>query len=496
MTAPRSRRRVVVAAAVAAALAGPWVAPAGAQQGGGRCLLEFRNTPTTRFSTQRIANTDQVNSYIGGGIVAFCSGQDVTLRSDSAEYYSGQQTLFLIGTVSYVEPRVRVNAQRMTYFQGEERLLAEGNVDAVLPSGTTMRGPLAEYFRDVPGVRPRSRLVAPGRPRFSIVQPNAAGAAGATGAATEPTALVADRVVTDGDSLVYASGRVEIDRSDVAARGDSAFLDGGREFARLLRAPSIQGKGERPFTLRGDVVDLFSRQRQLERVVASQRAEAVSDDLKLTSDTIDLRVTTGRLDRAYAWGRSRARAVSPDRDIIADSLDVQLPNQRVREVRALRGAYAATVADTARFRSTERDWLRGDTIVARFDSAAAGAPRDTAAKPRIRELEAIGNARSFYQLASQNRDAAGRPAVNYVTGRNITVAFDGQRAQTVTVRQQATGVYLEPGEPEGAPAAPAGRGAASPRPGAAPATAPGVTPPRPAAPRPAAPATPRPSGRS
>ena len=455
-------------------------APGRAQQPGGRCLLEFRNTSTTRFSTQRVPNTDQVNSFIGGGIIAFCSGQDVTLRSDSAEYYSGQQTLYLIGTVSYVEPRVRVNAQRMTYFQGQERLLAVGNVDALLPSGTSMRGPQADYYRDIPGVRPRSRLVATGRPRFSIVQPDS------TGRPPEPTALVADRVTTDGDSLVYAGGRVEIDRTDVAARGDSAYLDGGREFARLMRAPSIQGKGERPFTLRGEVVDLFSRQRQLQRVLAATRAEALSQDLRLTSDTIDMRVAAGQLDRAYAWGRSRARAVSPDRDIIADSLDVRLPNQRIREVRALRGAYAATVADTARFRSTERDWLRGDTIVARFDSAvvAARAPRDSAPKPRIRELEAIGNARSFYQLAPQRRDAARRPSVNYVTGRNITVAFDGQRAESVTVREQATGVYLEPGEADtptaGAP------GVARPSPAAAPARP--ATAPRPTAtPRRAAP---------
>jgi hypothetical protein len=438
------------------------------QPAGARCQLELRNTATTRFFTQRVPNSDAVNSYIGGGIIAFCTGQEVTLKADSAEYYSGQQTLYLIGRVSYVEPRVRVNAQRMTYFQSEERLLAVGTVDAVLPSGTSMRGPSAEYFRDVPGVRPRSRLVAPGRPRFSIVQ------ADSSGRPPEPTALVADRVVTDGDSLVYASGRVEIDRSDVAARGDSASLDGGAEFARLMRSPSIQGKGERPFTLRGDVVDLFSRQRQLQRVVASARAEALSQDLRLTSDTIDMRVTGGQLDRAYAWGRSRARAVSPDRDIVADSLDVRLPNQRIREVRALRGAYAATAADTTRFRSTERDWLRGDTIVARFDSAvvAARTPRDSAPKPRIRELEAIGNARSFYQLAPQRLDAARRPAVNYVTGRNITVAFDGQRAQTVTVRQQASGVYLEPGEvvPASGPPGPgAPRGAATPaRPAATP----------------------------
>jgi hypothetical protein len=472
----RRRRAVHVAAAALALALG--ARGAAAQTPGGRCALEFENTPTSRFNAQKVAGTEQYNSFLGGGVIAHCSGQQVTLKADSAEYYGVQGTLYLIGTVSYVEPRVRVNSQRMTYFQADERLLAEGNVDAVLPSGTTMRGPQAEYFREIPAVRPRPRLIAPGRPTFNIVQ------ADSTGRPGEPTALVADRVTADGDSLVYAGGRVEIDRTDISARGDSAFLDSGTEFARLMRGPSIAGKGERPFTLRGSVLDLFSRERQLQRVVASMQAEAVSQDLKLTSDSIDMRVTGGQLDRAYVWGKSRARAVSPERDIIADSIDVRLPGQRVREVRALRGAYASTVPDTARFRSNERDWLRGDTIVARFDSTAVAAgrgpraPGDSARSPRIRQLEATGSARSFYQIAPQRRDSAGRPGVNYVSGKNIVVAFNGQSVQTVTVLGSAAGVYLEPTDDTTQSTAPA-RGTRA---------GPGGAPTRPTAPRPASPA--------
>ena len=41
-------------------------------------------------------------------------------------------------------------------------------------------------------------------------------------------------------------------------------------------------------------------------LIKADPAHAVSEDLNLTSDTIDLRVNTNRLQRAYAWGASRA----------------------------------------------------------------------------------------------------------------------------------------------------------------------------------------------
>ena len=65
----------------------------------------------------------------------------------------------------------------------------------------------------------------------------------------EPVNVVANQIVSEGENLVYASGTVEITRPDVLAKGDSAFLDSRREFAKLMRSPSVVSKGERPFTL-------------------------------------------------------------------------------------------------------------------------------------------------------------------------------------------------------------------------------------------------------
>ena len=412
------------------------LAPAlGAQQAPvSRCVLQFEPLRATPPRTTLIKlPSEKYNVFQGGGVRYRCEGQAVTLEADSAEYYGDRDILYLIGAVHYTEPRVTVDSRRMNYFRLEERLAALGDVNAVLPTGTTMRGPQAEYFRQT-AARPRTRMVATGRPRISLAQHDSAGRA------AEPVLLVAERVLLEGDSLVYASGRVEITRTDIEARGDSAFLDGSREFARLMRQPSISGRSERPFKLSGALIDLYSRQRLLERVVASTQARAESDDMTLTSDTIDLRVSANRLQHAYAWGAKRARVISPGNDIVADSLDIVMPDQKIREVRALRKAFAQSQPDSTRIRTTERDWLRGDTVVARFDSVPA---TDTSRRPRVREVVARGTASSFYHIPAQNGDRT-KPGINYVRGSTITVAFREQQVHTVTVTERAAGVYIEP----------------------------------------------------
>jgi hypothetical protein len=171
--------------------------------------------------------------------------------------------------------------------------------------------------------------------------------------------------------------------------------------------------------------------------------------------------------------------VSPERDLTADSIAAYLPRQRVREIRALRRAVARTQPDTARLRSTERDVLRGDTVVARFDSAAAG--RDTTKNAPVRQLLAAGNASSLFQVASRE-GKGGRPALNYVRGRTITVDFDSGRVREVTVIGQSNGVYVEPSDSlQAEPGARSARGTAPTGRGGA----------RPAPTRPATPARPR-----
>jgi hypothetical protein len=372
--------------------------------------------------------------FLSGGVVAHCIGQGNTLTADSAEYYESERRLYMVGNVHYTEPRANVTSRTMTYYQNDDHLHAEGNVVAVMSNGSTLRGPSADYYRSTPQ-RPVARMFAPGRPQVTLVQRDTTG----RGRPPDTAHVVANQIVMEGDSLVYASRSVQITRPDLLATADSAFLDGGRDFARLMREPMVRSTGSRTFTLTGGVIDVYSHNRQVERVVATPTGHALSQDLELVADSIDLRVQNNQLQRAIAWGKTRARAVSPDREIIADSIDAIMPGQRVREVRALRNAYAESNPDSG-IVSKQRDWMRGDTIVAHFDSLLAG---DTSSKPKIREIVAEGNARSFYQMKN-SKGPATEPSINYVRGRIIDILFEDRRVATVTVTDQATGVLIEP----------------------------------------------------
>ena len=434
-----------------------------------RCQLDFPNTPSTRLQIVQDPATKRNNTFVGGGVVAKCVGQDVTLYADSAELYDTIRMYYLFGNVRYREARVNLDADRVTYFLADERVLAEQNVRATMPSGSTMVGKQAEYLRPVAPIRQIAQLTATQRPTFTLVQQDS------TGKPKEPATLLANRVTVVDDTVYYASGDVDITRPDLHATSDSAYMNETRQYGRLLRRPQIEGRGERKFVLRGKAIDLFSKNRLVERVLSVDSAQAVSGDLDLRSDSIDLRVIENKLTRAYAWGPTGARAVSPDRTITADSMDVQMPNQRVSEVHAVGQAYAETVPDSTKLKTDQRDWLRGDTIVAAFDSALAS---DTSSRPRIRKLLATSNASSFYQIPS-NKGPTAEPSVNYVRGKTITVSFQSQEVQSVVVEEQAAGVFLEP-------AADSAAAKQRPRPGAPPPRA------QPGRPVPARP-TPRPS---
>ena len=399
----------------------------------GKCAF---NVKFDRISSVQLPS-GQRNSFLGGNIVATCPSQRIVLKSDSLEQYGDEGRLFFIGHVDYREPRLTLTSDFLTYFQKDERLLAFLNVDAKLPSGTTLKGSSLEFFRAIPKVRPRQRGIAVGRPTISLVEKDA------QGKVQDTVKVTGNNIWLEADSIVAAQGEVVVVRPQLTATGDSLFLDSGSGIARLMRKPRIVGTKGRPFTMVGETIDLLSRRRKIERVLSKNAAETVSEDLKLNADTIDLRVTDDLLQRATAWGKSRARATSPSQTIIADSIDVVMPGQRMREMHAVRNAVAEGVPDTTTFRAKDKDRLTGDTIIAYFDTVPA---RDTAAKPRIRMLVAFGHATSLQHLAP--RDTACRlPAINYVRGRQIVVTFDSATVRNVEVKdkeQSASAVYIEP----------------------------------------------------
>jgi hypothetical protein len=358
----------------------------------GRCKFELDNIPTAHLSSVQLPSK-QYNSYIGGGVIARCPAQKLVLRSDSLESYGDEGRFFFIGHVDYKAPQLALKSDFLTYFQREERLLAVVNVDATLPSGSKLKGPSLEFFKSIPKVRPQQRGIAIGRPTITLVERDA------QGRAQPPATVTGNNVWLEGDSIVSSQGEVVVVRTELTATGDSLFLDSGKGILRMMRNPRINGTKGRPFTLVGETIDLLSRRKKLERVLAKNSAQATSEDLILKADSIDMRVTDDLLQRAVAWGKNRARATSPTQTVISDSIDVLMPGQRVREMHAVRGASAEGAPDSTHFRTSEKDRLMGDTIIARFDSAFV---RDTAAKPRIRQLVSIGHATSLQHLAPRD----------------------------------------------------------------------------------------------
>jgi hypothetical protein len=447
-----------------------------AQEENKPCDLYTDATPTSHSNSIKLPS-GKYNTFFAGGVVAHCRGQGNTLKSDSAEYYDEQQLLYLIGHVHYTEPKITVDSHHGTYFVNEGRLVADTEVYAVMSSGTTMRGPHADYLRVIPGIRTRAQLTATGRPHMHLVQQDS------SSSAPDTAGVDADRVYMDGDSLVYASRRVVIKRTDLTATSDSAFMNQSTGYARLiLGSPTIVGHDkEHPFTLRGDLIDLFAENHTLTRVLAMRHGDAVSKDMHLTSDTIDLRFEAKVLSRAYAWGASRARATTPERDILADSIDVIMPQQIIHQVRSIGKAYATSIPDSTQFKSKERDWMKGDTIISYFDTTSihpraasqqsaqspapgggvtaargrvakaspdspAGTAPATAAsdsQPQVKTVVAKVKARAFYQMAPRDKTQL-RPALNYVRGRVITIDLVNRQVSLVTVVDSAAGVYLEP----------------------------------------------------
>lgn len=469
MTRVRSRRRITRAAlaalAAATVLVPSFATPASAQAPESKpCELIFTGVRRGGvITTQARVFTEPGGrriTYVGGGVDAACAGQGNRLLADSAEHHESRGELVLIRNVRYTEPEMALQSDRMIYYTNEERLYATGSVRGRSANGTRFTGPQFEYLRAKLGLRAVPSWRAPGRPTIRMA-PNDTTPRPAP-AVDQPfdergdsTDLSADFIHSENDSLVHAVGNVIVERHDLRATGDSAMLDRGREFARLMREPRIVGTGERPYTLVGARIDLWSREQRLERVLSAGDASVVSDSLELRSDTIDMRMRDQRMERVYAWG-VRAKAETADQEMVADSLDLRMPGQRLHEVRALGKAIAFSRVDTARIISEDRDWISGDTLVAEFDTVTTA---DTTERSRMREVVATGSARAFYQLPPSGEER-GAPNISYNRGRVIEVHFDAGEVVRVDVTDRASGVFLEPVKPDSTRTA--GRGGATP----------------------------------
>jgi hypothetical protein len=311
-------------------------------------------------------------------------------------------------------------------------------------TGSDLRGPSLEYLRAVPPIRDTLELYAPGRPLIHLTDTDTAQADSA-----EPFVIRANRVWMRGTATMWGSGEVTIDRSDLAARADSAEVLLRDSVGLLVGAPVVQAKDTAAtgadsvsYRLTGQRIRFeMTTGRRIRRVVSMGDADARGPDWHLIADTLDLALDSQKIQRAQAWGaNTRPSAVSDQSTITADSLDIQMPGQVMDLVLAYGTARATSRADSTR---PEDDWLAGDSLRAAFARRDSGTVR----RSELSRVTAFGTerapARSYYHVDNE-RDPTGPRGISYSRGHRIRIAMRERKVRTVDVVGQVDGVYLEP----------------------------------------------------
>jgi hypothetical protein len=398
---------------------------------GGRCTFQIDNVDR---QGSVVETSNGTNYFAGGDVRLSCRGTQITMQSDSVAAYGGNIVRF-IGHVKYRDSTLTMDADNGVYYKAGEKWEARGHVATEnLLTGSSLTGPSLDYYRVVKGVRDTLEMYATGRPKITY---NTADSAGRP---AEPYIIVGDRVRFKGSDRIYAGGKVTIDRSDFAARGDSLRLDtgAGSDGTLLGGPPILRGLGPDSFSVAGTRIDLKLEHRELTYLLARGNGHAVSRDWDLVADTIGLDVNNRKLEQTLAWGKkTRPFATSPAYAMKADSLALDTPAQRLTEVRGFGTAWLGGTVNPA---IKDRDWMRGDTIVAHFT------PVDSAGKTRSRlaRIDARHGAQSYHIDANAKMPA--RPSINYARGDAITVTMrngDSTGVDRVDVRGKVDGVQLE-----------------------------------------------------
>lgn len=366
-----------------------------------------------------------VHWFGGGGVWASCHGRPTRMRADSGAYYSERERVDFVGHVHFQDSTVTLDSQRASYFTRDERLEAYGDVHlANLETGSQLDGSTLTYWRVAPGIRDTAEMLAGNRPTVRYR---------ARGDTAEPYLIVGQQVRLKGDDRTWAGGNVTIERSDFRSQSDSAELDLGAGRGAFVGHAQVQGRGANAYSLEGRRVAFRMTDRKLSWVEAQGLGDATSSDWRLRADTIAFDVVQEQIERGTAWGDSlRPDTRSVRYTMKADSVALDTPGQRLKELRGFGKAVATAARDTL---DAQPDWVAGDSLVARFDTTAAGAQTLT-------DLEARGSARAYYRVF--DADGATLAGINYSRGKRLQAAFDDKGVHRVKVLEGGDGVYLEP----------------------------------------------------
>ncbi len=386
-----------------------------------RCRLEI--IQVQRQGVQVNVTATVSNYFAGGDVQLRCRDENVHIWTDSIASYQGNVVQF-IGNFRYEDETAKVTSDFGTYYKDAERWEARGNVVYLnTRDGSQLRGPSVNYYRKIKGTRELEEAFAEQRPTLTIASKDSAGRA------AEPYIVIADRVRTRGQDLMWAGGTVTIDRSDLRGRGDSLQLDTGKAgTGALIGRASIRRAAQDSFALAGRQIDLGLVKKELTSVTGRDSATLKSKDLDLSSEVIRLRLEASKVIQTLAWGaKPRPEALADDYQVRSDSLAVDTPQESLKELRAFGKAWVGFRPDSAQ---GERDWLSGQKIVAQFEPQNPGSKQ----KSVLKTLEARDSARSFYRVASTTPGEK-RPSINYSQADRILLTMQQGTGDSLKVQR-------------------------------------------------------------
>ena len=398
-----------------------------------RCVIVIDHV--ARQGVQVNVTPTTANYFAGGDVRLSCRGQNVHIWTDSIASYQGSVVQF-IGNFRYEDAEAKVTSDFGTYYRDSERWEARGNVVYLnRKDGSQLRGPSVDYFRRIRGTRELEEAFAEQRPTLTVASRDSTGRNG------EPYVVIADRVRTRGQDLMWAGGTVTIDRSDLRGRGDSLQLDTGKPGeGALIGHASMRRAAADSFALAAKRIDLTLVKKELNGVTGRDSATLRSKDLDLNAAAIHLQLVDQKVVQTLAWGPTpRPQAFAEDYQVRADSLAVDTPKETLKELRAFGKAWVGFRPDSAQ---GERDWLAGQKITAEFEQQNSGGRQ----KAVLRSLEARESAQSFYRVASTTPGEK-RPSINYSVADRILLimqAGDSVKVERVDMMGRVFGMQVVP----------------------------------------------------
>ena len=454
-----------------------------------KCDLLDNPTRTFRISNE---GTPYESWYITEAVFVCEGGR--RLVADVATYSVERAQITLTGSVEVDDPQSTLRSEFAQYFVDTEQLHARTNV--VLREtrdGSVIRSEQLDIYQETP--ERESLLIATGgRPRaIMFQQPGTDGGRRADGEAlpaaadtlpsftdtppsgdrrqlrplpTRPdsTILDAQEIRITGGHTLRGTGTAVLRRDSMTATGHA--IEFGEESGRL----HVMGDGvvELPTQqLRGDTIAAtVNDQNDIDDVLAIHGASLVAEDLSITAPAIRLMWANDGIERLVAmnWAPppgasagARPHVESDAFNLDADSIDVLAPGQQITEAVAIGDARGERVLpDSLQALLPEaapevlallsRDWMRGDTVRARFAPNPAAETDSTASSTIMEQLAAHGQlAQSMYSIRDEDEPDA-RLSFNYLVSSYIEVNFAAGEVGTVKAAGDARGVYLQPAE--------------------------------------------------